>query len=182
MISLNNASPDERLRVYLNDHLAGATAGIALAKRIRDRNRGPVGQTFTELVPDLEDDERTLRDVIAAMEFSGSGAKQVLADFVEKVGRLKLNGQIFGYSLLSRMEELEAMALGIECKAKMWTALRAVADRRPQLQRFDFDKREAQARLQHDRVEQLRIEAARDALAEPAEEVDDEKVEAAQAS
>ena len=180
MISLNNASPDERLRVYLNDHLAGATAGVALAKRIRDRNTGPVGQTFTELVPDLEDDAQTLRDIIAAMEFSGSGAKQLLADVVEKVGRLKLNGQIFGYSLLSKMEELELMSLGIEGKAKLWTALRAVADRRPPLQRFDFDKLEAQARLQHDRVEQLRLEAALDALAETADET--EAQDSAQAS
>lgn len=175
MISLNNASPDERLRVYLNDHLAGATAGIALAKRIRDRNTGPVGQTFAELVPDLEDDERTLRDIIAAMEFSGSGAKQLLADVVEKVGRLKLNGQIFGYSLLSKMEELEVMALGIEGKAKMWSALQSVAERRPQLSKFDFEKLGVQARLQHDRVEALRIEAAREALAEgPADRADAE--------
>lgn len=181
MISLNNASPDERLRVYLNDHLAGATAGIALAKRIRDRNTGQVSQTFAELVPDLEDDERTLRDIVAAMEFSGSGAKQLLADVVEKVGRLKLNGQIFGYSLLSKMEELEVMALGIEGKAKMWSALASIAERRPELSKFDFDKLGVQARLQHDRVEALRIEAAGDALAETAEE-SDEKVEAAAAS
>lgn len=165
MISLANATPDERLRVYLNDHLAGATAGLALAKRIRDRNSGPVGQAFADLVPDIEADRRTLLDIVAAMEFSDSGLKQKLADAVEKVGRLKLNGQIFGYSLLSKMEELEAMSLGIEGKAKLWTALRTVAERRPQLQRFDFDHLEAQARLQHDRVEDLRLEAAGEALA-----------------
>lgn len=182
MISLNNASPDERLRVYLNDHLAGATAGVALAKRIRDRNTGPVGQAFGELVPDLEDDQRTLRDIVTSMEFSGSGAKQVLADMVEKVGRLKFNGQIFGYSLLSKMEELEVMALGIEGKAKMWSALGSIAERRPQLSKFDFEKLGVQARLQHDRVEALRIEAAREALAETADEAADEKVETAAAS
>ena len=170
MISLNKATPDDRLRVYLNDHLAGATAGLALAKRIRDGNPGPVGQAFAELVPELESDERTLRDIIGSMDFSGAGAKQVLAQVVEKIGRLKLNGQIFGYSLLSRMEELEAMSLGIEGKAKLWTALRTVADRRPQLHRFDFERLESQARLQHDRVEQLRIEAAREALAETVED------------
>ena len=182
MISLNDASPDERLRIYLNDHLAGAAAGIALAKRIRDRNTGPVGSTFAELIPDLESDDRTLRDIVASMDFSGGGAKQLLADVVEKVGRLKLNGQIFGYSLLSKVEELEAMALGIEGKAKLWTALRTVADRRPQLQRFDFDKLEAQARLQHDRVEELRIESAREALADTDDEAQSEKVEATRAS
>jgi len=174
VISLNKTTPDDRLRVYLNDHLAGAAAGIALAKRIRDGNTGPVGQALAELVPDLESDEGTLRDIIGSMDLSGSGAKQVLAEVMEKIGRLKLNGQIFGYSLLSRMEELEMMSLGIEGKAKLWTALRTVADRRPQLHRFDFDRLEGRARLQHDRVEQLRIDAARDALAETAEDPDRE--------
>lgn len=181
MISLHSASPDERLRIYLNDHLAGATAGLALAKRIRDRNTGPVGQTFAELVPDIEDDLRTLQNIIDAMDFSSSGLKQKLADVVEKVGRLKLNGQILGYSLLSKMEELEAMALGIEGKAKLWSALATVADRRPQLAKFDFEKLGVQARLQHDRVDALRIEAAREALAETAEESEEESVGAAEA-
>ena len=179
MISLKKASPDERLRIYLNDHLGGASAGIALAKRIRDRNSGPVGQAFAELVPDLESDERTLRQIIEAMQFQSSGAKQMLGDLVEKVGRLKLNGQILGYSLLSKMEELEAMALGIEGKYKMWTALKSIVEERPQLAKFDFEQLEAQARLQHDRVEQLRLEAARDALAPTAEEKQEEETAAA---
>lgn len=174
MISLNSANPDDRLRVYLNDHLAGATAGIALAKRIRDRNTGPIGQTFTELVPDIEDDERTLRRIIAAMNFSESGVKQKIADVVEKVGRLKLNGQIFGYSLLSKMEELEGMSLGIEGKAKMWSALQTVKDARPELAEFDFEQLGVQARLQHDRVDALRLEAAREALAATEEEAEQE--------
>lgn len=175
MISLKSASPDERLRIYLNDHLAGATAGLALAKRIRDRNTGPVGQTFAELVPDLEGDSQTLRDIIASMEFADSGVKQKLADILERVGRLKLNGQILGYSLLSRMEELEAMSLGIEGKVKMWSALATIADRRPQLSKFDFEKLGVQARLQHDRVEALRIDAAREALAGTAEEAEQDR-------
>lgn len=174
MISLSNAGPDERLRIYLNDHLAGATAGIALAKRIAGRNTGSVGQTFQELIPDLEDDERTLKRIIAVMDFPTSGIKQKLADVVEKVGRLKLNGQILGYSLLSKMEELEVMSLGIEGKSKMWSALATVAELRPQLAEFDFEKLGVQARLQHDRVEALRLEAARDALAATAEEEKEE--------
>ena len=177
MISLKKASPDERLRIYLNDHLAGAAAGIALAKRIRDRNTGPIGQAFADLVPDLESDERTLQEIVKAMGFSGGGAKQLLADVVEKVGRLKLNGQILGYSLLSKMEELEVMSLGIEGKYKMWTALKTVVEQRPQLAKFDFEHLEAQARLQHDRVDELRLEAARDALAPSGE---DEEKEAPQ--
>ena len=182
MISLKDASPDERLRIYLNDHLAGATAGIALAKRIAERNTGEIGQTFKDLIPDLEDDERTLQSIIAAMDFPTSGMKQKLADVVEKVGRLKLNGQILGYSLLSKMEELEVMSLGIEGKAKLWSALATVAERRPQLAKFDFETLGVQARLQHDRVDALRLEAAREALAVSEQEAESEEREPATAS
>ena len=35
---------DKLLSIYLNDHLAGATIGVELARRIRARNRGtPLG-------------------------------------------------------------------------------------------------------------------------------------------
>ena len=172
MISLNRASPDERLRVYLNDHLAGATGGVGLAKRMAGRDNGHVSTAMGELVPDLEGDLRTLKEIIAAFDFPEAGPKRVLADVVEKVGRLKLNGQIFGHSMLSEMEELEMMSLGILGKHKLWLALRHIATRRPQLKNFDFDALETQARLQHDRVEALRMEVVTDALAGTEDEPD----------
>ena len=49
--------------------------------------------------------------------------KQAGARVVEKVGRLKLNGQLLGYSSLSRLVELEAMMLGVTGKRGLWLAL-----------------------------------------------------------
>ena len=172
MLSLNRASPDERLRVYLNDHLAGATGGLGLAKRMAGRESGPASTAMGELVADIEGDLRTLKEIIAAFDFAQAGPKRVLADVVEKVGRLKLNGQIFGHSMLSEMEELEMLSLGIMGKHKLWLALREIADRRPELKKFDFDKLETQARLQHDRVEGLRMQTVGDALAGTRDEPD----------
>ena len=31
---------DEMLGIYLNDHLAGSTAGLELAEKLRDQNQG----------------------------------------------------------------------------------------------------------------------------------------------
>ena len=35
-----NTKPDRYLAIYLNDHLAGAAGGLALACRLRDSNAG----------------------------------------------------------------------------------------------------------------------------------------------
>ena len=35
-----SADPDRLLAIYLNDHLAAATLGVELARRLRSSNRG----------------------------------------------------------------------------------------------------------------------------------------------
>ncbi|MGH2883806.1 MAG: hypothetical protein ACRDPA_14110 [Solirubrobacteraceae bacterium] len=42
---------------------------------------------------------------------------------VEKLGRLKFNGQVLGYSPLSRIVELEALSLGVHGKRALWRTL-----------------------------------------------------------
>jgi hypothetical protein len=49
--------------------------------------------------------------------------KPAAAWTVEKLGRLKLNGQLTGYSPLSRMVEIEMLYIGITGKMRMWRAL-----------------------------------------------------------
>jgi hypothetical protein len=53
--------------------------------------------------------------------------KRAAAWGAEKVGRLKLNGQLTGYSPLSRVVELETLSLGVAGKLGLWRALRDVA-------------------------------------------------------
>ncbi len=54
----------------------------------------------------------------------GFSFKRVLAQGVERVGRLKLNGRLVGYSPLSRVLELEALMSGVQAKRGLWRALR----------------------------------------------------------
>jgi len=62
-----------------------------------------------------------------------SRMKRPLALVAERVGRLKPNGQLRGYSPLSRFLELESLALGLDGKKLLWANLRDVAQVRDRL-------------------------------------------------
>ena len=114
----------DRLGIYLNDHLAAATAASELAGRIAGQNEGePVGALAAELREQLDDDRDALTQLLAG---SGSGrdrAKVLAGWTAEKLGRLKLNGQFVGYSPLSRLEELEGLSVSLEYLALAWASL-----------------------------------------------------------
>ena len=104
-----------RLSIYLNDHLAGATAGLELARRLRGSNEGnpEFGPAVAEICAEIEADRETL---IAIMERLGVGRgrlKPALAVAGERLGRLKPNGQLRGYSPLSRLDEFEMLQIGV---------------------------------------------------------------------
>ena len=114
------------LRIYLNDHLAGSAAGLAVAKRCHSRNRsGPLGDFLADLVRQIREDQRSLKDVMRLVDAPVNPAKLAAARLLERVGLLKLNGRVTGYSDLSRLLELEGLAAGIEAKGCLWRSLRA---------------------------------------------------------
>jgi hypothetical protein len=113
------------LAIYLNDHLAGATGGVELARRLRASNeRDPVfGEPLRRVCEEIEADRATLERVIERLGYSRSRVKPAAAWAAEKLGRLKLNGQLRGYSPLSRLLELEGLLIGITGKIGLWHAL-----------------------------------------------------------
>jgi hypothetical protein len=59
---------DRAMDVYLNDHLAGAMLGTALAERIRDRHEDtPLGELMGSIAAQIEEDRRTLVDLMERM-------------------------------------------------------------------------------------------------------------------
>lgn len=120
--------PNERLlKIYLNDHLAGSTGGLELARRCQSNNKGTeLGDLLAGIITEIEDDRKTLEAIMDHLKVPKDPAKQAIVWAAEKVGRLKLNGQITGYSDLSRVLELEALSLGIAGKASLWRALRSL--------------------------------------------------------
>jgi hypothetical protein len=153
------------LAIYLNDHLAGSTVGRDLSKRAAGENRGTeLGAFLQQLHEEIVEDRQTLLGIMRALDVGEDHLKTVGAWIGERLGRLKLNGSLFSYSPLSRVVELEVLALGVHGKASMWRSLRLVGD--PRLEPFDFTALEARAERQHEGIEKHRLEAARIAFAE----------------
>jgi hypothetical protein len=114
------------LGIYLNDHLGGSAAGLALARRSLRANRGTELGTFLErLTAEIEEDKYTLVRLMVRLNLKRSTAKQLAGLVAERLGRLKLNGQLTGYSDLSRLLELEGLTIGIRGKHALWANLRA---------------------------------------------------------
>jgi hypothetical protein len=156
------------LGIYLNDHLAGATTGVELARRSRASNQGTeLGDFLAELTAGIEADRDTLEAVMETLGVQKNQVKRVAGWGAEKLARLKLNGQLRGYSRLSRLVELEFLLIGITGKLGMWKVLQATVAER--LAAFDLAELIARAESQRTGVEAFRLEAAQLAVArEPA--------------
>ena len=153
------------LAIYLNDHLAGATGGVELVRRAQASNSGTsLGEALAEVCAEIETDRATLEQVMEALEVKRNNLKVTGAWAAEKLGRLKLNGRLTGYSPLSRVVELEMLHLGITGKVQLWQALEETQDAR--LARFDLPGLVERAESQRATIERLRLGAAREAFAE----------------
>lgn len=151
------------LAIYLSDHLAGATGGVELARRARSSNRGTkLGETLEELCAEFEADRTTLERVMERLEVKRNVPKIAGAWAAEKLGRLKLNGRLTGYSPLSLLIELEMLHIGITGKVQLWQALDETQS--DKLAQFDLPSLVKRAESQRARVERLRLDAAREAF------------------
>jgi hypothetical protein len=118
------------LAIYLNDHLTAATAGVELVKRARGSNKGTeLGDFLLDLENDLEDDLAELKTAMTRFGVKLDHAKQLAGWTGEKLGRFKLNGQLLGYSPLSRVVELESLMLIVDWNAAMWRSLGELDER-----------------------------------------------------
>ena len=156
---------DRLLRIYLTDHHAGSTAGLELARRCLGNNRGTEYESFlSDLTRDIQEDKAELEALMATLGFPADKLKQAAALVAERVGRLKLNGQLTGYSPLSRLVELEGLKLGVTGKLSLWISLKEIADHDSRLAVTDFDKLIARAEEQVERIEEHRRRASIEAL------------------
>jgi hypothetical protein len=154
---------DKLLSIYLNDHLAGSTIGIELVRRTCSRNKGtPLGDYLERLTSEIQSDRETLERLMAELGMRRDRLKAFGAWAAEKVGRLKLNGQLTGYSPLSRFLELESLYLGITGKRELWRALQRTFGN--DVAGFDFEELGRQAERQAAEVEKHRLEVAEAAL------------------
>ena len=150
---------DRLLCIYLNDHLAGSVAGVELARRLRASNREDpdFGPPLAAICAEIEADRETLQSLMGTLGVRRDLAKPAAAWAGEKLGRLKLNGQLRGYSPLSRLVELEGLCLGVAGKLQLWRALERSLD---SVEGFDFEQLTERAGRQRETLEDLRLLAA----------------------
>lgn len=157
------------LGIYLNDHLAGATAGIEVAKRSAKNNEdNDFGVQLKRIVAEIEEDKEKLRKIMDDLGIAEDFLKRQAAFVAEKFGRLKLNGQLTGYSPLSRLVELEGLKLGVTGKLSLWKVLEQVESDLP-LEVTQLSSLITRAEDQLRRIENMRLEAAGLALGAPEE-------------
>lgn len=155
----------DRLSIYLNDHLAGSSVGLDLARRTASENEGnSYGRVLTEVAEEIAEDREALTDVMDRLSVRHDRVKVAGAWAAEKLGRLKLNGSLVSYSPLSRLEEIEGLALGVEGKLSLWRSLKITHGDDPRLRGVDLDALIARARSQRQRLERQRRKAAKEAL------------------
>jgi len=158
-----DSSPQGLLATYLNDHFAGSMTGVELARRSRDANDGSeLGVLLGRLSAEIEEDRATLESVMDRVGAGRDRVKIAAAWVGEKAGRLKPNGQLIGYSPLSRVVELEGLSAGIEAKRLLWTALEQLTD--PRLAGFDFGQLAERAARQRTELGPFRLAAAQTAF------------------
>jgi hypothetical protein len=115
---------DRYLTIYLRDHYAMAQGGIDFFERVCRQNQGNIiGSRLEEIVDELKEESRVLKRVLDLLHVERSPLKTVGARIAQQAGRLKLNGELLGYSPLSRLLELEGCMAAVTTRRGLWMTL-----------------------------------------------------------
>lgn len=146
----------EMLHTYMQDHHAGAAAGIDLFRRVaEDHSDLHVREVVSRIGDETVDDVKALEELMTLAGASPSLLKDLPAKASEKLGQLKPNRRAAERSPLSNLVELEALTLAVTGKKMGFRAMLEIDDPRlptPTLQNL-FERAERHAR----ELEELRV-------------------------
>jgi hypothetical protein len=155
----------EPLAIYLRDHRAGATAGSNIAQRAAEENEGtPYGLFLSRISEEIDEDVGVLEQIMGRLDVTPNLLKNAGANIGEKLGRFKMNGQITGYSPLSRLLEIEGLRAGVQGKLSLWQGLREVAADYEALDEAELDELVARAETQLEGLREQHRLAVREAF------------------
>ncbi|NDL58843.1 hypothetical protein [Phytoactinopolyspora mesophila] len=159
--SLRRGEAQQLLAIYLNDHLAGATAGTRRMREVaRIMQESQFGPELATLADEIASERAELESMMNSLGIPVRRYKIQLSVAAELAGRLKPNGRLVRRSPLSTLVELEVMRLGIEGKASGWRTLRSIAENDQRLSARRLDELSDRAEKQAQRVEELRKRTA----------------------
>jgi hypothetical protein len=161
---------NEHLAIYLNDHLAGAEGALELLGHLEAAYAGTaIGDLLSQLRADIDTDRQELERHMERLGIPLSTTRKVAGWLAEKAAYLKLAIDDKTSGAMRLFEGLEGLAIGIHGKWSLWQALAATQQDVPALQGIDYDRLAQRAEEQRSRVEVIRLEAAKVALAATAE-------------
>lgn len=151
----------DKLGIYLNDHLAGATFGVGIARRMAHQHRHSArGADLARIAEEIAQDRETLLQIMDSLGVPARRYKIYGGWAAERLGRLKPNGVLYRRSGLSTFVELETLRLGVEGKTLIWRTLLVVATKGGQLDESQLRSLLDRAREQIDTLEAMRITVA----------------------
>lgn len=154
------------LGVYLNDHLAGATAGTERAARLAHTARGSaLGRAIEPVAAEIARDRTVLLDIMRDLGVPVRRYKVCAGWAGEKLGRLKPNDHLVQRSPLGTALDLEVLRLGVEGKAAGWQTLRRLSATDEHLDPARLDTLLERARQQQEKIEERRVRQAEEVLA-----------------
>jgi hypothetical protein len=153
------------LHIYLADHLAGSSGGVSLARRIAKHNLGnEFGREMSEIADAIEADRLALKEIMDRVGARERRWRQLGATLGERLSRMKPNGELFGYSPLSRVLEFEGMIMGVTGKLQLWRSLLVSHAGDSRLEAAELERLRQRAEDQRARLEQLHARAAEQAF------------------
>jgi predicted DNA-binding ribbon-helix-helix protein len=159
------ATTMDYLETYLQDHRAGAAMGSDLAHRLAEENLGtPYEDFLLGLAQEIDSDVEMLEQIMDRFGVAKPTLKIAGAKVGEKLGRLKPNEQLTGYSPLSRVLELEGLRGGVQAKQGLWDSLAEVAEHDDRLDPEQMAELQAKAEKQLDGLREQHRLAAHEAF------------------
>ena len=149
---------NERLAIYLNDHLAGSVIALEMLDDLAD------DPTLADLRQEILADREVLERLMARTGAEISQPRQAAAWLTEKLGDVNLYLDAPDQGALRRLEMLETITMGIFGKESLWTALQEAAPAIPLLRTEDLATLRLRAQQQRERIEPLRLAAAKAAF------------------
>ncbi|TDC21815.1 hypothetical protein E1265_17115 [Streptomyces sp. 8K308] len=149
------------LGIYLNDHLAGATAGVERARHlVRSTQGSTLAGALGPVAVEIAQDRTSLLAIMKGLDVPVRRYKVYAGWTAEKVARLKNNGRLVRRSPLSTVLELELLRMAVEGKAAGWQTLRRLAAAEERLSPELLDGLLERARRQQGVVEEWRARQA----------------------
>lgn len=146
----------EMLHTYMQDHHAGAAAGIDLFRRVAENHDDPeISRVVARIGDETVEDLKNLEELMSLAGTSPSVLKDLPAKAAEKFGQLKPNRRATERSPLGDLVELEALTLAVTGKTMGFRALLDIGD--PRLPRPTLEKLVERAEEHGRQLEELRL-------------------------